>query len=235
MGSMSHANGLRLAVADASPFRHELKRLLHSEPGLRIVAQCACAADAVRLAEQHRPDVLLLDLSVADGSAWDALRGLSGARQPVPTLGVSSKVENAVILEALNLGARGVIQKNSSKALLVECIRTVARNDYWVAPGQLRVIIDALRASRPLLDAPVDTQSATVQTRFRLTRRELEVVAGITTGESNKEIAERLAVAECTVKHHLASVFDKVGVFSRLQLALFAIHHHLVNVTEFLP
>ena len=63
----------------------------------------------------------------------------------------------------------------------------------------------------------------------------MEIVASITMGASNKEIAEQLALKECTVKHHVASVFDKVGVLSRLQLALFAIHHHLVNVAEFLP
>jgi two-component system, NarL family, nitrate/nitrite response regulator NarL len=59
-------------------------------------------------------------------------------------------------------------------------------------------------------------------------------VAGVALGESNKEIAERLSVKECTVKHHLSSVFDKVGVFSRLQLAVFAIHHHLVEIADFL-
>lgn len=232
---MSHAYGLRLAVADQSPFRQKLDRLLQSEPGVRIVAQCAHAGDAVRLVAQHRPDVLLLELSVPDTGGLEALRRLTDAREPVRTLGLSSRVENALILEALNLGARGVIQKNASKALLLESIRTVARNDYWVAPGQLRVIVDALKARRPFHDPSFDAHGAAVHPRFRLTPRELEVVAGITTGESNRQIAERLAVAECTVKHHLASVFDKLGVFSRLQLALFAIHHHLVNVSEFLP
>jgi DNA-binding NarL/FixJ family response regulator len=233
---MSHSHGLRVVVADHQlPVRQELKRLLHSEPGVSVVAQCATADAAVRLAGQHRPDVLLLDLNMPDRGGFTALRALASGPQPVRTLALTAPVGKSLMLEALSLGARGVLQKGSPKPLIVESIRTVARDDYWVAPGQLGFIVEALRTYHPVIEPPSAAQRPEIRERYHLTPRELEIVAGITTGESNKEIAERLAVAECTVKHHLASVFDKLGVFSRLQLALFAIHHHLVNVAEFLP
>ena len=233
---MRHAFGLRLVVADHQPpVRRELKRLLHSEPGFAVIAQCASAAEAVRLAGQHHPEVLLLDLDLPGDSGFDALTELAGAREPVPTLGLSSRVQTATMLRALGLGARGVVQKGVPKALLLDGIRAAARNDYWVAPGQLALIVEALKTYRPATEPLGELQLQATRHRFHLTPRELEIVAGIITGESNREIAERLAVKECTVKHHLASVFDKVGVFSRLELALFAIHHHLVNVAEYLP
>ncbi len=233
---MSRAHELNLIVADhLLLFRYELKRLLCSQAGLKVVAICGDAAEAVRLAERHRPDVVLLDLGMPDGTGFDALTRLAGGEQPVHTVGLSARGDAATLIRALRLGARGVLPKNASERLIVESIRTVAQGDYWLAPGQLALVIGALQTSPVVVAHALQSPDPAGRQRFRLTERELEIIAGIATGESNKEIAERLALKECTVKHHLASVFDKVGVFSRLQLAIFAIHHHLVTFTEFLP
>jgi two-component system, NarL family, nitrate/nitrite response regulator NarL len=233
---MSRASELSLIVADRHfPLREELKRRLDSEAGLTVVGLCADAAEAEHLTEQLRPDVLLLELGLADGSGFDTLKRLAFREEPVRVLGLSTGGDPATVVRALRLGARGVIPRNASQALFVESVRTIATGDYWLAPGQLAMIIGALRRSHLVVAQPSQGAEALDRQRFQLTQRELEIIAAITTGESNKEIAERLTLKECTVKHHLASVFDKVGVFSRLQLALFAIHHHLVTLTEFLP
>lgn len=231
---MPCVHGLRLVIAVHQPaFRQKFVRLLHSA-GFSILAQCDVAADAVRLADRHWVDVVLLDLGMPECSGFEAVRQLNDRRPPVRTLGISTPGDRAAIPHGLRLGARGVIQRDCPGAVLIDAVRTVANGGYWVAPDDLAVLIEALRTNVPG-GVSRQTQSSVARQRFHLTRREMEIVASITMGASNKEIAEQLALKECTVKHHVASVFDKVGVLSRLQLALFAIHNHLVNVAEFLP
>ena len=224
----------RLLVVDHDPrIRHQLECLLDAEPGFAIVAQWVNGSDTVRLADQHRPDVLLLDLDLPGTASVTTLQRLTALPHTVRTLGLCARVQSDTILRMLDLGAHGVIDKHSPKEILFTSIRTVADGHYRVAPEHVAGLIEALRTRKPLSDAQAQSHDySTNPKRFRLTPRELDIVAGVTLGESNKEIAERLSVKECTVKHHLSSVFDKVGVFSRLQLAVFAIHHHLVEIAE---
>ena len=227
---------VRLLVVDQQPgARYELERRLDAEPGFEVVAQWLNGSDTVRLVEQHRPDVVLLDLDLPDGQGIEALKRITALPNPSRTLGLCAQVDDGTVLRMLDLGGHGVIGRHSPDDILFKSIRTVAEGLYWVPPEQVTVLIETLRTRKtiaPSVSSPVENGNDA--RRFRLTRRELDIVAGVALGESNKEIAERLSVKECTVKHHLSSVFDKVGVFSRLQLAVFAIHHHLVEIAEFL-
>ena len=226
---------VRLLVVDHHPgARYELERRLDAEPGFAVVAQWLNGSDTVRLVERHQPDVLLLDLDLPSGQAIETLKRITALRNSSRTLGLSMEVDDDTVLEMLDLGGHGVIARHSPNEILFKSIRTVASGHYWVPPEHVSVLIETLRTRRITVEpiaAPTENADAR---RFRLTRRELDIVAGVALGESNKEIAERLSVKECTVKHHLSSVFDKVGVFSRLQLAVFAIHHHLVEIADFL-
>jgi DNA-binding NarL/FixJ family response regulator len=227
---------VRLLVVDRQPHaRYELERRLDAEPGFEVVAQWLNGSDTARLVEQHQPDVVLLDLDLPDGQGIEALKRITALPNPSRTLGLCAQVEDDTILRMLDLGGHGVIGRHSPNELLFKSIRTVANGHYWVPPEHVTVLIETLRTRRagPQTVTP-PIQNTRDARRFRLTPRELDIVAGVALGESNKEIAERLAVKECTVKHHLSSVFDKVGVFSRLQLAVFAIHHDLVQIAEFL-
>jgi two-component system, NarL family, nitrate/nitrite response regulator NarL len=226
---------VRLLVVDHHPrTRYALERLLDAEPGFAVVAQWVNGSDTVRLADQHRPDVLLLDLDMPGTTSVVILNGLVALRHHVRTLGLCADVQSDTILHVLDVGGHGVIDKGSPKEILFRSIRTVAAGHYWVPPEHVAVLIERLRTQKRVPDArPQPSGIAKHRARFRLTRRELDIVAGVALGESNKEIAERLSVKECTVKHHLSSVFDKVGVFSRLQLAVFAIHHHLVEMSDY--
>jgi two-component system, NarL family, nitrate/nitrite response regulator NarL len=227
---------VRLLVVEHHPHvRYELERRLASEPGLEVVAQWLNGSDTVRLVNQHRPDVLLLDLDLPEGQGLETLRRVAALPYDVRTLGLAAQVRDETIVRVLDVGGRGVIGKQSPMDVLCQSIRTVAGGLYWVAPEHVAVLIATLRARKTLPEpSPAPSNHPTDARRFGLTPRELDIVAGVALGESNKEIAQRLSVAECTVKHHLASVFDKVGVFSRLQLAVFAIHHQLVEIAEFL-
>jgi two-component system nitrate/nitrite response regulator NarL len=227
---------LRLVLVDHdATSRIALRRTLATAPTLVLVAHGATAAAALSLVEQHQPDVFLLDLALEDGGSFDVLARVAQTVPAMATLALAPHTHDATMLTALTLGARGVIAKQAPPALLFESIRTVADGRYWVTAEQLPTIIESLRTSTPAKDAIVHRAATWTDGRpFGLTRRELDIVAAIAEGQSNKEIAERFSVKECTVKHHVSSVFDKVGVFSRLELAMFALHHHLVSFTDLL-
>ena len=126
-------------------------------------------------------------------------------------------------ITALQLGARGVILKESATQLLYRCLQAVMAGEYWVGHERVHDIVQHLargHAQRP-------TRTATPAQM--LTRRELQVVAAIVEGASNKDIGQQFGLSEQTVKNHLSHIFDKVGVSNRLELALYAVHHKLLK------
>jgi two-component system nitrate/nitrite response regulator NarL len=212
---------IRIVIADDHPiFRDGLRRLLEAEPHLRVVGEAADGAEAVTLVRQLEPDILLLDLAMPRVPGMDALRELASAKHPVRTILLTASVERPQILEALQLGARGVVLKESATQVLLKSITTVMAGSYWVG-----------RESVPDLKELVLDNAAPEQPggTYGLTRREMQMVAAIVEGSSNREIAQKFNVREDTVKHHLTSIFSKLGVSTRLELALFAIEHRLVS------
>jgi DNA-binding NarL/FixJ family response regulator len=190
----------------------------------------------VRLAQHHAPDVVLLDLEIPGGNALETLRRLNGLRPRVATLVLAPDPCGLAALDAVRCGASGIVPKQAPRALLGMSVRAVAAGRPWLASEHVAAMAEALRTggSAPLPPRTV-VDEATPPDRFGLTPRELEVVAAVASGASNLEIAERLAVRPSTVKHHLTNVFDKIGVFSRVQLALFAVQHELVDLVQRLP
>jgi DNA-binding NarL/FixJ family response regulator len=219
-----HDGKLRILIADDHTIlRDGLKHLLGADPRLRVVGEARDGDEAVKLVAELRPDILLLDLCMPRASGMDALRRL--ARNPGPTrvIILAAEIPKGQIAEALQLGARGIVSKETAAATLLEAIHVVAGGKFWV--GREAVVdiskgIAALERSTGTDERPKN---------FGLTARELEIVAAVVGGHSNREIARKLSISEQTVKHHLTNVFDKVGVFNRLELALFAINHHLIR------
>jgi DNA-binding NarL/FixJ family response regulator len=144
-----------------------------------------------------------------------------GGSAPVRIIVLTAAIETIQIVEALQLGARGVLLKDAATELLLKAVRTVHAGDHWVGRVRVSNLVQYLQRL---------TQSALDETKhkkFGLTSRELEVISTVVAGYSNKEIAAYWNITEDTVKHHLGNVFDKVGVSRRLELALFAVHHRL--------
>jgi two-component system, NarL family, nitrate/nitrite response regulator NarL len=215
---------IRILIADHHTiFRDGLQRLLESDPGFAVVGGAGDAVETMQLVRHHRPDVLLLDLAMPGGGGLEVLQQLAAAAHGVRTLGLTAQVEKAALIAALQCGIRGVVLKEASTAHLFKSIRKVADNQFWIGRDEVGNVIDAMRL---LMQQAI---SAARVNRFRLTRREMDIVAAVVAGESNREIAERLSLKEDTVKHHVSSIFDKVGVYSRLELAVFAIKHQLVK------
>jgi two-component system nitrate/nitrite response regulator NarL len=214
---------VKIAIADDHTiFRDGLRRLLESEPEFQIVGEAADGAEALTMAQQSKPDVLLLDLAMPRLPGLDTLRELSTSKSPVKVILLTAAIEKRQIIEALQMGARGVVMKDAATQLLMKGIRTVMNGQYWVGRESVADMVTYLR-EQAAQQPPSPAKS------YGLTKRELEILTTIVSGLSNKEIAQKFSLSEDTVKHHLTNIFDKVGVSSRLELALFAINHRLVE------
>jgi DNA-binding NarL/FixJ family response regulator len=215
---------VRIVIADDHPiFRDGLRRLLEADSDFKVIGEASDGAEAVKLARQLKPDILLLDLAMPRHPGLEALRDLSANSGPSPVrvILLTAAAEKNQIVEALQLGARGVVLKDSATQLLLKAIQTVMAGEYWVGRESVSNLVQYLRT---LVQSSGEEAK---QKKFGLTPRELEIVSAVVAGYSNKEIAEYFKISEDTVKHHLSNVFDKLGVSTRLELALFAVNQSL--------
>lgn len=224
---MDRKGPIRLVIADDHPiFRDGLRRLLEAEPDMKVIGEAKDGAGAVKLARHLKPDIMLLDLAMPKHPGLEALRELSdGGTNAVRVILLTAAAEKNQIVEALQLGARGVVLKDSATQLLLKAIHTVMAGEYWVGRESVSNLVQYLRNQ---IQASAE---ASKQKKFGLTPRELEIISAVVAGFANKEIAEYFKISEDTVKHHLSNIFDKLGVSTRLELALFAVNQALPLVT----
>jgi two-component system, NarL family, nitrate/nitrite response regulator NarL len=216
------ASVIKIVLADRQEiFREGLKRLLESDPGFLVVGGAGTPAEVLHLVDTLDPDVLLLDLRLHGNDSLEIIKALAQKPHRVRTIGLTASVEDEMLKTALRHGVRGAIGKESATPLLFKSIRSVVEDDTWMCPEPAAAAGDADAQSA---ECSVEAQAR----KFRLTRREMDIVSAVAAGESNKGIAQRLSLSEDTVKHHVSHVFDKLGVFSRLELAIFALNHDLV-------
>jgi DNA-binding NarL/FixJ family response regulator len=212
----------RILIADDHPiFRDGLRRLLESERGFKVIAEACDGVEAVEFVRKLKPEILLLDLAMPRRPGLEALRELSIDSTPVRVILLTAAAEREQIVEALQLGARGVVLKDCGTEVLMKSIRAVLAGEYWVGREPVSNLMQYLRG---LMDSSTKISR---QKRFGLTPRELDIVSAVVAGYANKEIAEHFKISEDTVKHHLSNIFDKTGVSTRLELALFAVNQTL--------
>jgi two-component system nitrate/nitrite response regulator NarL len=211
----------RILIAGDHPiFRDGLKRLLETEPGLQVVGEAGDGASTLQRVRQLKPDLLLFDLALPT-AGLDILRGLAATSMLPRTIVLAGSLGTKELLIALKLGVRGIVLKESTTRSLCDSIRRVLANHCALGPDQVDDLVSAVVGS------PGD--GLVRRNRFHLTPRQLQIVSAVAFGETNKEVAEQFSISEETVKRHLSNIFDKLGVFSRLELAIFALNHGLVE------
>ena len=213
---------VRVLVADdQTVVREGLVMLLQLSPGVEVVAAAADGDEAVRLAERHRPDVVLMDLRMprCDGVAATRriLEQLPGTRVIVLT----TYADDESVFAALEAGARGYLTKDAGASEIQRAIRTVYAGEALLDPSvQRRLLERTLGAAAPPPAAAYPDG---------LTQREVEILREIAAGYSNREIADRLSIGEATVKTHVNNIFSKAGLRDRAQAVVYAIRHGLAQ------
>ena len=230
------ARTTRVVLADDEClFRTSLRQLLSVPPsvvkdvygvdvgaGFEVVGEAGSGEDAVRVVQSIRPDLLLLDLSMPRLSGLEALRLLEGCQDGTRTVLLTGAINRNDLFVAVQLGARGVLLKDSSTELLFEAMVSVMTGRYWLGQMLVNDLVEMVRTM-------IQPGSRGGRQAFGLTPREREVLAKVVAGFGNKEIAREFAVSEETIKHHLTRMFDKVGVSNRTELASLATQHGIVD------
>jgi two-component system nitrate/nitrite response regulator NarL len=212
----------RILIADDHPVvRIGVRNMLQSDESVTVIGEAGDGDEAITQTLELLPDILLLDLQMPRLPGLEAMRAIMSGSPSVKIILLTSTITTQQIIEALQIGARGIVLKDALTDHLTTAIRSVISGDYWI--GGKRVV-NLVAALHELM------QKAAVPERktYGLTPRELEVVGCIVEGCSNRDIAKQFTLSEETVKRHLSNIFDKTGVSTRLELALFAIAHQLV-------
>jgi two-component system nitrate/nitrite response regulator NarL len=214
---------IRILIADDHPvYLQGLVAVFRDKQEFTIVGEASDGYQALGMIKSLCPDVLLLDLVMPGLTGLETLREMSNDPTPVQTILLTAAIAKEQIAQALQLGARGIVLKDAPTEVLFKSVRAVVDGRYWV--GQ-KPVSDLLEALHPYV-TPADEQA---KKQFGLTSREMDVVGAVVSGFTNRDIAGKYSISEQTVKHHLRNIFDKLGVSNRLELALFAINHGLVD------
>jgi len=208
-------SSIRVLVADDHAiFRDGLRKLLNSDQEITIVGEAQNGEEAIKLIAELKPDVLLLDLRMPDKDGLAVLEEINFDTIPTRVVVLTAAEDDRDVIRAMRLGARGVVLKQSATELLVKSIHRVHAGEIWL---DNRMTAEVLKAFSKSSEAGP------------LSGREKEVVQLVGQGFRNKEIGEKLFISEQTVKNHMHNIFDKLGVSDRLELALYALHHRLID------
>jgi len=209
-----------LLVDDHVLFREGLVSLLDPQPDMKVIGQAGSVREAISLARQLQPDLVLMDISLPDGTGVEATRAILAERPVTRIVFLTVHEDDEQLFAAIRAGATGYLFKNVRAADLLKQVRGVARGDAGVSPTIARRILEEF--SR----LPATQQSDTFQ-KTDLTAREVEIVREIARGASNREIARRLIISENTVKNHVRNVLAKLHLRSRRDVATYARDHGL--------
>lgn len=212
---------IRILVADDHAiFRDGLRKLLEVADDVQIVGEASNGVECVKMLGKLKPDILLLDLRMPEKDGLGVLEEVNFDSLPTRVIVLTAAEDDRDVVRAMRLGARGVVLKQSASDLLLKSIRKVADGEIWLDNRMTAEVIDAFKKS---------SESGQRREKPLLSDREKEIVQLVAQGFRNREIGEKLFISEQTVKNHLHNIFDKLGVSDRLELALYAIHHRLID------
>lgn len=197
---------IKVVIADDHPIvLAGLETLLLRESDIDVVDHCVDGVEALRAVAKHRPDVLILDLRMPRADGVTVLQRMRKEETPTRVVLLAAVVEDEELLEAIRLGVRGIVLKEMAPQCLVDCVREVHAGHQWLDQ----------RAVGEAMNKLMRQEAASKEISTLLTRREIDVVRAVVQGLRNREIAERLGIAEGTVKLHLHTIYTKLRVDGR--------------------
>lgn len=212
---------IRVVIADSEAiFRVGIRKIFALEDDIRVVAQAENLVQTVAAVQKFPTDVVLFELALTN-SAGDAISEILEKSPQTRIIVVGNEIGEHETCDFLRRGVTGILSRSVSPDLLVRCIRKVHGGETWLDNRGVNWVIEAYRAQAAQLMAP--------RNQPRLSEKELQIISGVTQGMKNKDIAQEIGTTEQVVKNYLRKVYDKLGVSDRLELALYCMHHRLLE------
>lgn len=215
----------RLLISDRTALGCELlARSVESNiEQITLVAQATSGADLLRLAQECRPDIALISAALSDGplAGFKTLPVIQSMLPHCSVIVVLDEMDLDLIVDAFRAHARGVFFRAQPIEHLMKCINAVRDGQVWVASRELRLVLDAFSESSPF---HIPSSAG-----LNLTKRELDIAILVAAGQSNRQIGRSLNISEHTVKNNLFRIFEKIGIGSRVELAVFIMNLHQSN------
>jgi DNA-binding NarL/FixJ family response regulator len=215
------AQTIRVILADSQAiYRVGIRKVFGLEDDIRVVAQAESLENLYAALQNFPTDVVLLEGRLIAGTVNAIPKMLE--RSPEMKLIVQvMETDGGNIVELYRRGVRGVVARSITPELLVRCVRKVASGETWIDNKSVSMVIDAYRAQAAALTNP--------KMQPKLSDKELAIIACITRGMRNKEIAFQIGTSEQVIKNYLRKIYDKLGVSDRLELALYCLHHEILR------
>ena len=204
-----------MIVDDHEVVRLGLSSLLSRQPGWAVVAEAGAETEAVRKAEEYKPDVIVMDIRLREGSGIEACRTITRQHPQIKVIMLTSFVEDELLFSAIEAGAAGYVLKQVGNEDLIRAIETVAHGEALLDPSVTGKVLAKLRES---------TRSSAFSD---LTEQELRVLALISEGKTNREIAQNMHLVEGTVRNYVSNILGKLGLSNRAEATAYAVRHNL--------
>jgi DNA-binding NarL/FixJ family response regulator len=221
-------NSIRvLLIDDHKIFLAALSLLIESTPGLSVIGQASSKVEALNLAIREQPDIIILDLVMGSENGLDYITELNLVAREARIIVLTGMAEPKLHQQAVQLGAMGLVQKAKTSDVLITAIRKVHQGEAWIDRVTMGTLLSEI--SRTGKKEQVTNPAVKIDL---ITKREREVINLVAKGLKNKQIADRLRLSDITVRHHLTSIFSKLGVTDRFELIVFAYNHGLCDLPK---
>ena len=214
----SSVDRIRIVIVDSHTLvRTGLRLILESKAGIKVVGEAGKVSEGLEIVANQKPDIILLKLDPFSSIGLDIIRKLSKASSCSRVILLAQPDEAQVLINAVQEGVLGIVLKTQPPEILIKAIRKVHAGEVWIERSMIANLLSGLTNAQRLVTQDPQTESIT-----QLSQRERQVIQQIGQGRKNYQIAKQLSLSETTVRHHLTSIYEKLGVSDRLELLVFA-------------
>jgi two-component system nitrate/nitrite response regulator NarL len=214
----SSVERIRIAIIDSHTLvRAGLRLIIEGHTGFKVVGEAGDAKKGLEMVTSQKPDIVLLKLDPVSSIGLDIIRKISMASSRSRVILLAQPDEAQVLIKAVQEGVLGIVWKTQSPEILIKAICKVHVGEVWIERSMIANLLSGLTNAQRLISQDPETESIA-----QLSRRERQVIQQIGQGLKNYQIAKQLSLSETTVRHHLTSIYEKLGVSDRLELLVFA-------------